>query len=253
MNKRNRPQTLPAVPQLTPFPYQDYVQARTALLETLSGPGFYALLTGASGMGKTSLLKEISATVDRPTHQVLYISSSKTSMTNIVRFVAHKLRVVPRRSCLETVDLLAEAVQAMNTHLLLWVDEADQVDPGTLQEVRILTESALGMNQLFSVVLSGLPPLTSMLEAPSLFPLKRRIALRCTLSGLRRNELEAFLAHRFGAKEAQRLPAQTLDELFERTQATPALIDKLVRRVLRCTTDPIDPEECRAALDAQGL
>jgi general secretion pathway protein A len=240
-------------PQSTPFPYKDYVLARTEMRKALAGPSFYALLTGASGMGKTSLLRELTAEVDRHSYQVLYVSSSNASMLSIVRFVAQKLRVVPRRSYLETVDLIVGAIQALNSHLLLWVDEADLVAPATLQEVRILTEATPNVTQLFSIVLSGLPPLTSMLEDPALFPLKRRIGLRCALSGLRRNELETFLVHRFGAREAKRVPEQVLDDLFERTQATPALIDKVVRNVLNNAKDPIDPEECRAALDAQGL
>jgi len=254
MARRSRMQSqADTAPQSTPFPYKDYGQARTEMRKALTGPSFYALLTGASGMGKTSLLRELTAEVDRHSYQVLYISSSNASMLSIVRFVAQKLRVVPKRSYLETVDLIVGAIQALNSHLLLWVDEADLVAPATLQEVRILTEATPNVTQLFSIVLSGLPPLTSMLEDPALFPLKRRIGLRCTLSGLRRNELEPFLVHRFGVREAKRVPEQVLDDLFERTQATPALLDKVVRSVLNNAKDPIDPEECRAALDAQGL
>jgi type II secretory pathway predicted ATPase ExeA len=107
--------------------------------------------------------------------------------------------------------------------------------------------------QLFSVVLSGLPPLLSLLDAPALFPLKRRIALRWTLAGLRREELDPFLGHRFGSVDAQRVPLAVRDELFERTQATPALLDRVVRQALRTTDGQLDPEQIRVALDLAGL
>jgi len=117
----------------------------------------------------------------------------------------------------------------------------------------MLAESHLGIAQLFSVVLSGLPQLLAALDVPALFPLKRRIGLRRTLAGLRRDELEPFLGHRFGTADAGRVPSAVLDELFERTQATPALIDSVVRKALAAKQGPIDPEEIRATLDVNGL
>jgi len=240
-------------PQLAPFAYGDYQRARAGLRRALSGPGFYALLTGATGMGKTCLFRETSASLDRHRHHMLYLSSSKTSLAGIVRFVAQKLRITPRFSYLETVDSLAEAIVAQATHMVLWVDEADQLDSNLLQEIRILSEFSPDAAQLFSVVLSGLPPLLTTLDAPALFPLKRRISLGWSLNGLSRGELDPFLVHRFGSSDFSRLPRAALDELFERTQATPALIDKVARRVLDENHDPIDPEQIHVALDTIGL
>lgn len=239
--------------KLAPFAYGDYKKALVGLGRAFAGPGFYALVTGSTGMGKTCLFRETSAQLDRHRHQMLYLSSSKASLVGIVRFVAQKLHVTPKRSYLETVDTLAEAVLAQAAHMILWVDEADQLDSAILQEIRILSEFSPAAAQLFSVVLSGLPPLLATLDAPALFPLKRRISLGFSLSGLCRNELEPFLLHRFGSGDFNRLPKAALDDLFERTQATPAIIDKVARRVLAETQEPIDPEQLRATLDAFGM
>jgi type II secretory pathway predicted ATPase ExeA len=254
MVSRRRPSSeLTAEPQLGPFPYADYTEARRGLRAALAGPSFYALLSGASGMGKTCLLRELCAELDRHRYHVFYVSSSRASLVGVVRFVAQKLHVTPRRSYIETVDVLAEAIAAQTAHLLLWIDEAHEVEPAALQELRMLAESSLGLVQLFSVVLSGLPPLLSLLDAPALFPLKRRITLRWTLAGLRRDELDPFLGHRFGTADAERVPLAVRDELFERTQATPALLDRVVRQALRTTEGQLDPEHIRAALDLAGL
>lgn len=253
--KTKRAQSAPSGPSnQAPFLYADYVKAKQALLSALTGPRFYALVCGASGMGKTSLLRDISASLDRHRHQVVYVSCAQASVVSIVRYLATLLHVTPRRSYLETAQVLSEAIQAQAAHLLLWVDEADQVDPNALAQVRMLAESEMGCEQLMSVVLSGLPAIGTQLDAPSLFPLKRRIAYRLTLAGLRRDELEPFLQHRFGADEAGRVPAAVHDELFERTQATPALIDKTVRHALTSSQrTPLDPETVRAALDVADL
>lgn len=242
-----------AAPTASPFPYRDYVEARTALRGALRDGPFYALLAGASGMGKTCLLRDIAASLDRHRHHIVYVSSSRASLVGIVRFLAQSLHVSPRRTYLETVQVLTEAIQAQTAHLLLWVDEAHEVDIATLQEVRMVAEADLGAEQILSVVLCGLPSLIAHLDTPSLFPLKRRIALRLRLDGLRRDELDPFLEHRFGSSQAQRVPDAVRDELFERTQAAPAVIDSVLRQALSTSTGKLDPEAIRAILDRQAL
>lgn len=242
-----------ADPNPNPFPYADFVEAKNVLQRALRGKRFYGLIAGASGMGKTSLLRTIAVDLDRHRHHLLYISSSKASLVGVLRCLAQTLHVSPRRSYLETAQILAEAIRAQTAHLLLWIDEADQVEAETLQEVRMLAESDLGTEPLVSVVLSGLPPLVARLDAPSLFPLKRRIAWRCHLSGLRREELDAFLEHRFGTEDASRVPDSIRADLFERTRATPALIDQIVRQALERHPGKLDSEDLRTLLDLQGL
>jgi len=238
--------------QSRPFPYADYVSARDALTTALAGPRFYATVTGHSGMGKTSLVRELAASLDRHRYTVVYLSSARLSGLGLVTVLAQKLHLSPRRTYLETVSLLAEALAAQSSHLVLWIDEADQVPLALLQETRMLAEPDVGSDQLVSVVLSGLPALLSALDSPALFPLKRRIARRLLLAGLRRDELDGFLLHRFGADQA-RLSQAVRDELFERTGAAPALLDSVVRRALDRGTGDVDQEALRGVLNAAGL
>lgn len=240
-------------PNPRPFPYADYVEARKLLKAALKGPCFYALLTGASGMGKTELLRDITDSLDRHRYNVVYLASANISLVSIVRFLAGKLHVGARRSYLETVDVIAETIHSQTAHMVIWLDEADQLERDTLQEIRTLAEHRLSSQQLLTVVFSGLPEVATKLEAPVLFPLKRRIAYRCHLTGLRRDELNDFLVHRFGAQETERIPSSGRDELFERTQAAPALIDQVARHVLAKGKGPVDSEVVREVLDTHGL
>jgi type II secretory pathway predicted ATPase ExeA len=135
----------------------------------------------------------------------------------------------------------------------LWLDDADQIPSTTLAELRTLVEAVPAAAPLATVVLAGSLALLSRLEDPALFALKRRIALCCTLAGLRRGELDPFLEHRFGAAH-RRVGASIRDELFERTGAAPAVLDRLVGQILaRQPQGAIDDDEVRAALDSAGL
>jgi len=223
------------------------------LKSALKGECFYALLTGASGMGKTALLGEIARSLDRHRYNLVYLASANINLVSIVRLLANRLRVGARRSYLETVDIIAETISTQPVHMLLWLDEADQLEVKTLQEIRTLAEHKLDAQQLLTVIFSGLPELALKIEAPTLFPLRRRITRRCTLSGLRRDELEPFILHRFGQRDAQRVPEQVYDDLFERSQATPALIDRVVRHALADERKNLDADSFRAILDTHGL
>ena len=256
MKKPSRPEPeASSPPSDDPFPYRDYVAARDALRRAVHGGPFYGLVTGPSGSGKSSLSKDLWALLERPRFQIVYVSSSRASVLGMVNSLAVALRVSPKRSSLETAQVIADALKgATTTRYVLWVDEADLVKPETLAEVRILAESDLEAPQLLSVVLSGLPDLRAVLDARGLFPLKRRIALRCSLAGLARDELDAFLLHRHGTTDVRRFPAALRDELFERAEGIPALIYKVARFALERAGNGLVTEAIlREAFDAAGL
>jgi type II secretory pathway predicted ATPase ExeA len=237
-------------PREGPFPYRDYVLARDALVRAARAGPFYALVTGSSGTGKSSLARDLMTALESPRFQIVYVSSSAASILGLVNSLAQVLRVSPKRSSLETARVVAAALKGAPVRHVLWFDEADEVDPDTLREVRILAESELDAGQILSVVLSGLPDLRAVLDARELFPLKRRISLRCHLAGLGRDELEAFLAFRHGAA-ARRLPSELHDELFERTEALPALVHKVARFALeRAGAASVTEAILREAFDA---
>lgn len=252
-SKKSRPSPQ-VLPSSDPFPYADYVQALGDVELALAGNSDYLVILGASGMGKTSLARELLNKLDGTRNTLLYLSSSRISAMGVVRCVAHKLHIWPKRNYLETVQLVSDALSRAPGHVLLWIDEADQADADTLQEVRMIAESELKDTPLLSVVLSGLPALAENLDSPALFPLKRRIKKRCFLAGLKRHELDPFLIHRFGAEAEQRIPDAFREHLFERALAAPAVIDKIIHQALAHNSEgPIDTEVCHAILDAYGL
>jgi type II secretory pathway predicted ATPase ExeA len=247
---------LPAqsAPNPAPFPYQDYARAKADLEAAAKRGRFWGVVTGVSGTGKTSLVRELSGSIDRHQHQILYLSSPRVSLLSVVRYFAQVLCVQPRRSSLETIKVIADVLERQPAHLLAWIDEAAGVPTDTLSELRSLAEFNHEVPQIFSIVLSGTPELRTVLDTPALFPLKRRITLRATLDGLRRSELDDFIEHRFGSADARRIPLGLRDELFERTRAIPALCDRVVRHALeRAGKGMVTDEHLREALDAAGL
>ncbi|MBI5545701.1 MAG: AAA family ATPase [Deltaproteobacteria bacterium] len=243
-----------AHPKPGPFPYRDWVAARSQIESALRQGPFYGLVIGGSGTGKTSLVRELSGSLDRHQYQLLYLSSPRISLISIVRFFALALRVSPKRSSLETIKSIADVIASQPARLVAWIDEATAIPVDTLVELRSLTEFSHEVPQIFSVVLAGPPELKTLLDNPALFPLRRRIGVRCTLEGLHRDELDAFLLHRFGSVDDKRLPQGLRDELFERARGIPALLDRAVRHALdRAGSGSVSSDHLREALDATAL
>lgn len=252
MKKHAVPDAPPKVtaPQEGPFPYRDFEAARVALRRAVDGGHFFAAVFGPSGTGKSALARQLATDLEGSRSQIVYISSSSASAFGLVNTLARALRLPPMRSSLETAQLVAGALKGAPVHYVLWLDEADQVRVEALREIRVLAEADLGSSRIMSVVLSGLPDLRASLDAPELFPLKRRLSLRCQLAGLGRDELDAFLVHRFGSSTPGRFARELKDELFERTEAIPALLDKVLRYALGRTDAHVTDVILREAFDA---
>ena len=244
--------TQEAIPNQAPYPYRDWTQALSWLQGAMRRGTFYGLVTGASGTGKTSLCHTLSVSLDDPKSQLLYLSASHVSLLSVVRYFAQVLRVPPRRSSVETTKVLVDVIKERSARPVLWIDEADRMPMSTLTELRSLVEFEPQPAPLLSLVLAGPPELKITLDAPELFALKRRVVVKAVLEGLRRDELDPFLLHRFG-DAARRVPAALKDELFERTRGTPALVDRVATHALALTSKTLGDAELREALDAAGL
>lgn len=207
-----------------PFPYEDFQQALGTLKSALSRAPVYALLTGESGSGKTTLLRCLGAQLDRRRFHILYLSHGQPSPSSFVRLLAESFHLPARRTRAETSRLLVQTLRNQPTRLLLSIDEAQPLADETLQEIRLLAEADPDGPPLFSVVLCGLPSLRERLLAPHLFPFWRRLRPRVGLTGLRREELPAFLVHHLGKDGLARFDPPALDVLFEQARGLPALI-----------------------------
>ena len=138
---------------------------------------------------------------------------------------------------------------------MLWLDESHQPrrgNPG--RSARALTESNLDGIPRVQVLLVGLPKLRAELQAlPYLW---RRIVVREELTGLVFEELEPFLAHHFGAEQANRLDDDARNALFERANGVPGLIVPMFRAIgerFGSGPTPVDPVAVEDTLERWDL
>lgn len=129
------------------------------------------------------------------------------------------------------------ARQRMNQTTVLIVDEAQNMDIGLLEEIRLLTNLETAQQKLIQIVLVGQPELDQKMDSPQLRQLKQRITLRCTLEPLQEVETRAYIWQRMkraGASFQSVLifPPQTVACIYHYSQGTPRLINTICENSL---------------------
>jgi len=239
-----------------PYPFQDFVRAKHSLLGAVLEPlEPFALLTGETGTGKTALLRDVRAELDRARHRVLYFAEArKLGAAGLVKVVAESLRVRTSMCHSVSLDRLLRALADEPHTFCLWLDEAHELPEETLAEARALAESDLDGTPRVQVLLVGLPKLRAELQAhPYLW---RRIVVREELTGLVFDELSAFLEHHFRPEQAKRLCDDGRSALFERAKGVPGLIVPMCRAIFQragSEPTPIDPTVVEDTLERWDL
>jgi len=215
------------------FPFADFVDAKRILRETIEAKEPYMLLTGESGSGKTSLLRQVGREIDRCRIRLFYFNLARLSPAGLVRVLARSLRMPPLRSQPETVMAMSKLLHEEPWHALIVVDEAQMVPEETFAELRTLAEVELDGLSPISVLLSGLPDLRERLKAPHLSPMWRRILTRIEITGLTRDEVRPFADHVLEEDGTERISEAALEVLFENARGIPGLLRPYLLRASR--------------------
>jgi type II secretory pathway predicted ATPase ExeA len=179
------------------FTGDDFAYVREAAWQCSQTGGFVAVC-GESGAGKTTVLLDLEARLERDPRGVIVIKPSVLGMeesdnagktlksTDILHAIITQLdaqHTVPQSLQARTVrarKLLAASAQAGNTHLLV-VDEAHSMPDATLKHLKRLHELREGRRPLLGILLLGQPELKLRLAAGLRSGALREVAQRCEL------------------------------------------------------------------------
>ena len=229
---------------ITPDPAYLYMSPRhqEALGHLLYGTGQYGgfvQLTGEVGTGKTTivrtLLEQKLADLD-----VAMIHNPRQNEQEFVQSICDELRVeYPRTS--PTLKVL---VDALNEHLLrshaagrrtvVIIDEAQNLLPSVLEQVRLLTNLETSKEKLLRIMLIGQPELSALLARPDLRQLASRITARYHLTPLGAAETREYIEHRLRVAGAQTeiFPEGAAQRVFQYARGVPRLINIICDRAL---------------------
>ena len=228
------------------------------------GSGGFVQLTGEVGTGKTTLCRALLEQVPEGTRIALVLNP----LMNPVEMLA----AICEELAIDTEGAVGSAkllVDRLNEYLLaayetgdrvvLVIDEAQNLSPEALEQVRLLTNLETSKQKLLQIILLGQPELRDLLQRQSLRQLAQRITARYHLTPLNAGETQQYLAHRMlvaGAAKNPFTPAAA-KALYERSQGVPRLINIIADRSLAAAyaaeRQRIDARMVHAAADEVQL
>jgi general secretion pathway protein A len=160
----------------------------------------FILLTGEVGTGKTTLLNRLLDWLRGQRVATAYIFNSRLDVTQLFDFIMAEFDI-PCESreksqvLLRLNQWLLDRYRAGETAVLI-IDEAQNLTPEVLEEIRLLTNLETSTEKLLQIVLTGQPELEEKLKMPQLRQLRQRITLRCRTAPLSIEETFGYIAER---------------------------------------------------------
>jgi general secretion pathway protein A len=194
----------------------------------------FILLTGEVGTGKTTLLNRLLDWLRGTKVATAYIFNSRLEVDHLFDFMMADFEI----SCesreksqvlLRLNQWLLERYRAGETAVLI-VDEAQNLSPEVLEEIRLLTNLETSTEKLLQIVLTGQPELEEKLKIPSLRQLRQRISLRCRTAPLSLEETFGYVAERLriaGANGEPIFSKEAIETAHLYSQGIPRVINLL--------------------------
>jgi len=179
-------------------------QHREALAHLLYGAednGGFVLLTGEVGTGKTTVCRAFLEQLPLGVEVALILNPTQTAeellLTLCAEFAipvvgsAHSLRAL-----VEFLNQYLLTAHAAGRRPLLVIDEAQNLKPEVLEQIRLLTNLETNTHKLLQIFLIGQPELRRLLDTEQLRQLNQRITARFHLTPFTGHDTGNYIRHR---------------------------------------------------------
>jgi putative secretion ATPase (PEP-CTERM system associated) len=202
------------------------------------GEGFI-VITGEIGAGKTTIVRNLLEQLDREKVVAAHLVSTHLDAEDMLRAVgiAYGLpvRTVTKAVLLGSLEAFLCNLAMEKKRALLIVDEAQNLTPRAIEELRMLSNFQLGGQALLQSFLIGQPELRSMMQSPQMQQLRQRVTASYHLGPLDKAETQAYIEHRLKHvqwKGDPQLEPACFDLIHSLTGGIPRRINTLCNRLL---------------------
>lgn len=202
------------------------------------GEGFI-VVTGEIGAGKTTLVKTLLESLDSARLVAAQVVSTQLEAGDLLRTILTAFGIASsgatKAHLISTLEGFLTALAAKGRRALLIVDEAQNLDRGAVEELRMLSNFQLGNQALLQSFLVGQPELRVLLQSKSMEQLRQRVIASCHLGPLDTMETRAYIEHRL--RHVGWIANPTFDDdaheqIHRWTGGIPRRINRLCNRLL---------------------
>jgi general secretion pathway protein A len=194
----------------------------------------FILLTGAVGTGKTTLIYKLLDWLRSQRVPTAFLFNSLIDPPQLLEAIFNDLGLpyealskVQRLARLN--NFLLEQYRQGRTSVVI-IDEAQNLSPEVLEEIRLLTNLETATEKLLQIVIVGQPELEQKLKRPELRQLNQRITLRARTLPLDLDETRAYIAQRLrlaGANGRNIFSPPAIESVYRFSAGIPRVINVL--------------------------
>jgi putative secretion ATPase (PEP-CTERM system associated) len=193
----------------------------------------FILLTGEVGSGKTTIIRNLIKNLDNSI-VLSKVNNTKVSSEQLISMINEDFGLdiegkSKTRLLSELNEFLIEQYSKKLQPVLL-IDEAQNLTPDLLEEIRLLSNLETDRAKLLQIILVGQPELKRTLGLPELRQLRQRININYHISPLTIEETARYIKHRLtvaGNPEAIKFQGNMLDIIHQFSRGIPRLINIL--------------------------
>ncbi|HLG30938.1 MAG TPA: AAA family ATPase [Candidatus Brocadiales bacterium] len=199
--------------------------------------GFLTLI-GDIGTGKTTTYRTLLQRLNGNTHSAVILNpdmSEQELLKNILKDLGVDTKGTTTKELIDELNVFLLERLEKKENVVLIIDEAQNLPPSTLEQVRMLSNLETTKQKLIQILLVGQVELQQKLEFQELRQLNQRIAIRTCLSHLSKEVMENYIKHRLkvaGYKGKISFTAGAFRSVFKYTQGVPRMINLLCDRIL---------------------
>jgi general secretion pathway protein A len=222
--------------EITPDPRflylsENHREALAHLIYAVREKKGFTVITGEVGTGKTTLIQTLLSRLDGSV-RTAFLFNPKLGPTDFLHSICEDFGIKGAKGSKgQTLNHLHQFLlecYGRGENVVLIIDEAQNLDPQLLEEVRMLTNLETPKNKLLQVILMGQPELNGVLNDTRYRQLKQRISLRYHLKPLTRPEVEEYIKARLvtaGASDTDLFTMSALERLYRYSKGIPRLIN----------------------------
>jgi len=206
-------------------------EALNCLLLAISERNGFVVITGEIGSGKTTVCRTLLNKLDHATKVALILNthlSRKELLTTILEDFDIEYKSGSKTHLLSALNKYLLEQAAKDSNVVLIIDEAQNLTPSVIEEIRMLSNLETEREKLIQIVLMGQPELRTKLAMPKLEQFRQRVVFHYHLEPLDYDETSKYIKHRLvkaGNADANIFTEGAIDAVYQFSKGIPRLIN----------------------------
>jgi general secretion pathway protein A len=220
------------------FGSRNHKRAMAYLQYGLSQGEGFIVITGEVGAGKTTLVRSMFQELDSERIVAAQIVNTHLSSEDTLKMVASAFGIpledASKAVLLTRIEKFLRAIDEQGKRALLVVDEAQNLNSQTIEELRMLSNFQTNDNCLLQTFLLGQPEFRKTLMSPDMLQLRQRVIATYHLGPMDADETRTYIEHRLhtvGWTNDPQLQDDAFAAIHEYTGGIPRKINTLCDRL----------------------